>query len=416
VDERGTATRQRTPQSRFDPEELTLVEAFTKARLLVKDKEQVEVAHEALFRSWGRLKQWIAERQDDFMLRRQVRNAAAEWKNENYPVYLRWLQERLEPVYAMKERLEWEPDETEEQFIEAEQQWLLREKDNLHTLHQRREEIGYRLGRIGDTRPNLGVGEAGIAEIMWLPVMPGGKLKIEKETFEVEPFYISKYLITYPQYEAFVKAANGYNNLEWWKGMPKEYQRQKLYTATVRFGNYPRDMVSWYQAVAYTGWLSRRMEGLEITNPGNSAGEPYIIGKNAVVRLPTEWEWQWAAQGGQEGRKYPWGEWVEGYANTAEAELGRTAAVGMYPQGAAKCGAMDMSGNVWEWCLNKYSKPKETQVDESGERRVLRGGSFHANRALASCVCRDSHLPRAGNTAIGVRVVLVSALSRPSDL
>jgi len=416
VNDEGKATRRRAPQRHFDPEELTLIEAFTEARLLVKDKEQVEVAHEALFLSWKRLAEWIAERQDDFMLRRQVRNAAAEWKNENYPVYLRWLQERLEPVYAMKERLEWEPDETEEQFIEAEQKWLLREKDNPQTSHQRREEIGYRLGRIGDTRPNLGVGEAGIADIMWLPVMPGGKLKIEKETFEVEPFYIAKYLITYPQYEAFVEAGDGYNNLEWWQGMPEEYQPQKLYNATARFGNYPRDTVTWYQAVAYTRWLSRRLKGLEIANPGNSAGTPYIIGKNAVVRLPTEWEWQWAAQGGQEGRKCPWGEWQEGYANTDEAKLGRTTAVGMYPQGAAKWGAMDMAGNVWEWCLNKYSELKETQVDASGADRVLRGGSFSGNQVDASCVYRGSSTPSHDFSGYGFRVVLGSAPSRPSYL
>ncbi len=416
VNDEGKPTRRRTPYSCFEGAEKELVEAFTQARLLVKDKEQVEVAHEALFRSWKRLAEWIAERQDDFMLRRQVRNAAAEWKNENYPVYLRWLKERLEPVYAMQERLEWQPDELEEKFIEAEQKWRLREIDNPQTTHQLREETGYRLGRIGDTRPNLGVGEAGIADIMWLLVMPGGKLKIEQETFEVEPFYISKYLITYPQYEAFVKAGDGYNNPEWWQGMPKEYQRQKLYTATVRLGNYPRDSVSWYQAVAYTRWLSRRMEGLEIANPGNLAGEPYIIGKNAAVRLPTEGEWQWAAQGGPEGRKYPWGEWAEGYANTDEAELGRTMAVGMYPQGAAKCGAMDMAGNMWEWCLNKYSKSKETEVDESGDKRVLRGGSCSNDPDLASCVYRNSGNPNHDFTGVGVRVVVVSALSRPSDL
>ncbi len=423
VNEEGKATRRRAPQSRFDHEELALIEAFTHARLLVKaaeiaekgqpgllvkDSELVEVAHEALFLKWERLAKWIAERQEDFILRRQVRNAAADWKKGNFSVYLRWGQERLEPVYAMKERLGWEPDETEELFIEAEQKWLLREKDNLHTTHQRREEISYRLGRIGDTRPNLGVGEDGLPDILWLPVTPGGKLKIVGKTFEVEPFYITQNLITYPMYQAFVESEDGYDNLEWWRGMPKEYQPQTLYTSTARPGNYPRDSVSWYQSVAFARWLNQKLQGRQFLAAGE---KPLIIGQNSEVRLPTEWEWQWAAQGGPEEREYPWGEWQEGYANTEEAKLGRTTAVGMYPQGAAKCGAMDMAGNLFEWCLNKGEKPDEVQVDASNEARVLRGGSFYINQDSASCASPNLVDPNRNFSGFGFRLVVASPIA-----
>lgn len=84
---------------------------------------------------------------------------------------------------------------------------------------------------------------------------------------------------------------------------------------------------------------------------------PYVIGKNAKIRLLTEWEWQWAAQGGAERRKYPWGDVFAGYANTSETGLERATAVGMYPHGAAACGALDMAGNLWEWCLNDFYTP-----------------------------------------------------------
>jgi len=423
VNEEGKATRRRAPQSRFDHEELTLIEAFTRARLLVKaaelvekgqpgllvkDSEQVEVAHEALFLKWERLEKWITERQEDFILRRQVRSAVVEWKKENFPVYLRWGQERLAPVYTMRKRLEWEPNETEEQFIEPEQKWLLREIANPQTPHHRREEIGYRLGRIGDTRPNLGVGEAGIPDILWLPVTPGGKIKIEEQSFTVQPFYIGQHLITYLQYEAFAKAGDGYNNLEWWKGMPKEYQPQELYTSTARFGNYPRDTVSWYQSVAFAHWLNQKLQGWQFPVPGNTGGKTLIIGQNAQVRLPLEWEWQWAAQGGQEKREYPWGKWKEGYANTDEAKLGRTTAVGMYPQGAAKCGAMDLAGNLFEWCLNKYEEPDKVQTDSSNDTRVLRGGAFRRYKNRASCVYRRYHSPFSDYLDVGFRVVVSS--------
>jgi formylglycine-generating enzyme required for sulfatase activity len=254
-------------------------------------------------------------------------------------------------------------------------------------------------------------------------VSPGGKIKIGNESFAVEPYYISRYMITYPQYEAFVKAADGYDNAEWWAGMPKEYQKQKLWAATNKLGNYPRDTVSWYQAVAYTRWLNKRLAGIELAALGNTKGmlgvtrqgKPLVIGKNAEIRLPTEWEWQWAAQGGEEGREYPWGAWQEGYANTDEAELGRATAVGMYPQGAAVCGAMDMSGNLWEWCLNKYKEPKEVAVDGSGDSRVLRGGSFGDDVALASCASRLNNYPNYGLNPFGFRLVVCSA-NAPSEL
>jgi len=54
------------------------------------------------------------------------------------------------------------------------------------------------------------------------------------------------------------------------------------------------------------------------------------------VRLPTEWEWQQAATGGNPAYEYPWGDaWQPGYANTRESGVSRTTAVGIYPQGAS---------------------------------------------------------------------------------
>jgi formylglycine-generating enzyme required for sulfatase activity len=137
--------------------------------------------------------------------------------------------------------------------------------------------------------------------------------------------------------------------------------------------NSPRDSVSWYQSVAFARWLAARLQGLELDD---GAGGVLRVGVNAAVRLPTEWEWQWAAQGGVEARAYPWGAWQAGYANTYEAGLGRTTAVGLYPQGAAACGALDLAGNLWEWCLNEYAQPRVVDGYGTGASKVLRGGSF----------------------------------------
>jgi formylglycine-generating enzyme required for sulfatase activity len=297
----------------------------------------------------------------------------------------------------------------------TEQEKLLRELENLSTSHERRRDIGVRLAEIGDNRPGVGVRADGLPDIAWLPVTPGGDitLKIDDkvQTFQVAPFWIAKYPVTFAQYQIFVEAKDGFANPQWWKDMPKEYQRQKLDAQFFKGETNPRDKVSWYQSVAFARWLNHKLQGQSATLPDNQT--ILTIGQNAEVRLPTEWEWQWAAQGGTEKREYPWGKWREGYAITREARLQQTIAVGLYPQGAAICGAMDMSGQVWEWCANKYSNPKDTIIDNS--TRVLRGGSFDFDSDVAACAFRSDYNPSYSFSGWGFRVVVAPLISA-SDL
>jgi formylglycine-generating enzyme required for sulfatase activity len=124
------------------------------------------------------------------------------------------------------------------------------------------------------------------------------------------------------------------------------------------------------------------------------------------VRLPNEWEWQQAATGGNPANVYPWGpEWDGNCVNTYESKLSRTTAVGLYPQGASPVGALDMSGNVWEWCLNEYDKPQNVTI--SGySRRVVRGGSWSSYQAHARAAYRNYDTP--DNLIVGFRLACAS--------
>ncbi|MDP8961330.1 MAG: serine/threonine protein kinase [Actinomycetota bacterium] len=65
-----------------EPDVLTVVEALVEARLLTADRKTVELAHEAIIRTWPRLRGWIEESRDDLRIRQRIGRAAAEWDGQ----------------------------------------------------------------------------------------------------------------------------------------------------------------------------------------------------------------------------------------------------------------------------------------------------------------------------------------------
>ena len=203
--------------------------------------------------------------------------------------------------------------------------------------------------------------------------------------------YMARYPVTNAQYRRFVEAG-GYNNLGWWSALGRSWlqnppaYRPKPITCPDFWADPSRNLpalpvvgVSWYEAEAYCNWLAAQTK------------QPY--------RLPTGAEWQQAAQGGDE-RVYPWGnEWQAGRCNTRAAGLGQATPVGQFsPQGDSPLGCADMSGNVWEWCLDWY--------DDQQTYRVLHGGSWYSLEDFARCTYRHWDEPHVSNFNIGFRVVL----------
>lgn len=297
-------------------------------------------------------------------------------------------------------------------------QTLQNELENPHTTAARRLHIGNVLASLNDPRPGIGV-KSGLPEMAWLPVPPGGEVEIKRvwraeragevdkttntQDFTVEPFYLAQYLVTYAQYQASVEAADGFEQVVWWQNMPEADQRQPLHGPRPPLSNYPRAGLSWYQSVAFARWLNHRLQGFTLPHP--SSNGVLRVGENAQIRLPTEWEWQWAAQNGTEARTYPWGEAKVGYANTAETGLKQATAVGMYPHGAAACGALDMAGNLMEWCANDKADPTVIDV-RSRASKVLRGGDWQYGLENATCAYCDDEEPSRMDLLNGCRLVL----------
>jgi len=395
VDIEGLPTRRRASLANLAEPLAPLIETLIQARLLASEGEgedsTVSVAHERLFEAWPTLERWVAEHQDDLRLLRQGELDAAEWRRQGHGLTYLWHVDRLQRLQAV---IEAQPAGRVGEELRAfawPQQRLIGLLDDLELDHETRDTIGRHLAVLGDPRPGVGVDQNGTPDIDWVAI-PGGKVKLEEGggTAKVAPFHMSRYLITNAQFWAFVDAEDGYGNSDWWKKTPEDANDgpQKPRWSEP---NRPRETVSWYEAIAFCRWLSHRLD-LE-------------------VRLPTEPEWQQAATGGEPGNAHPWGrEWDARRCNTSESGLNRTVAVGLYPAGASAQGVLDLAGNLWEWCLNKYEKPEETAIDESVGSRVVRGGSWDYYQDFARADYRYFNHPDDRRGRLGFRVVCSSPI------
>lgn len=378
-----------------DPDAALLVQQLTNERLLTSDRNTVEVAHEALFTSWKTLAAWILRVQDDLRLVRQFERDAHDWERRGRPLEGQPRNEQMCPFLdALKQLKVQVTDPLLVAYADLSPENMLAELEDIDTPQRRRLFIGERLGLLGDPRKGVGNEEVTVdgrrtllPDIKWCFIEAQKdtqgrfpRLKIGRKNHEIRSFWIAKYPITNQQFQAFVDDPEGYTNTVWWAGTPADLERHKIYDSQGGFPTSPRDSVTWYQSVAFTRWLSARCKGMTLDFPEDTRLTPKTIGDEIQISLPTEWEWQWAAQGGLEAREYPWcGAWDSRRANTLEAELGESTVVGMYPNGAAAYGPLDMAGNLWEWCLNSQN---------SGKARSVRGGGFHSVRDYARCAFR----------------------------
>ncbi len=216
-------------------------------------------------------------------------------------------------------------------------------------------------------------------------------------TIYLDAFYIDKYEVTNAQYKKFVDA-----NPEWRKDrIPAKYHTSYYLYDWNRNdyppgkGNHPVTHVSWYAAMAYSKWAGKR--------------------------LPTEAEWEKAARGGLSGKEYPWGNSMDSSMAGYNSSI-NTTPVGSYP--ANGYGLYDMSGNVFEWCLDEYNwdfyltSPYRNPVSGVNSiayivnnftnvktSRVNRGGSLVLSVQFARIAARNGNVPATSYGLNGFRCV-----------
>ncbi|WP_156427941.1 SUMF1/EgtB/PvdO family nonheme iron enzyme, partial [Thiohalocapsa sp. ML1] len=302
-----------------------------------------------------------------------------------------------------------QPDRPDDPLVLLRERWLPRLTDIEHDpVPEARAAIGRALGLLGlDDRPGVGLRADGLPDIAWVDMPAGEFLYGDKpERRRCDAFAIARYPITHAQFQAFLDAEDGYDDERWWQGLSDPDRDHR--PARWPIANHPRETVSWFDAMAFCRWLTHRL-GAELNG--------------RIVRLPTEWEWERAARG-TKGRVYPWGDdYLPGHANINETweydrvgphNLDRTSAVGLYPQGGARDmadqpGVDDLSGNVWEWCLNEHEKPKRVQPGGTASR-VVRGGGWDDDPRGARADGRDDSLPVLRYPYVGFRVVCAAPI------
>jgi formylglycine-generating enzyme len=206
-------------------------------------------------------------------------------------------------------------------------------------------------------------------------------------------FWLGETLVTVAAYKEFVK-----ERPEW--KMPDAPSFNPDWSKE----DHPIVGVTWNEAQAYCAWA------------GGTSGD----------RLPTEAQWEYAARGGKDGLKYPWGnEITPKNANYSGSKWNGTSPVGSYPPNA--WGLYDMAGNAWECTADWYDKDyystlaSDEAVDDppgpqSGTLRVFRGGSFYDDPRFLRASYRLSYVPGFRSYDIGfrcVREVLTSSVARP---
>ncbi|MFF9510980.1 formylglycine-generating enzyme family protein [Streptomyces sp. NPDC014724] len=247
----------------------------------------------------------------------------------------------------------------------------------------------------------------------------------------LKPFSMDACAVTNEQFSLFVADAGHVTDAErfgW------SYVFAGFLPAALRRGAPRPEQTPWWCAVRGATWRHPEGPGSDLANRGDHP-VVHVTWNDAAAyagwagkRLPTEAEWEYAARGGLEQKRYPWGDeldpdgvqrcniWrgtfpskntaTDGYRGTASVDSFEPNGFGLY----------NMAGNVWEWCADWWTtghpatRPLAApQGPASGEAKVIRGGSHMCHRSYCNryrVAARSANTPDSSSGHAGFRCVV----------
>jgi iron(II)-dependent oxidoreductase len=219
-------------------------------------------------------------------------------------------------------------------------------------------------------------------------LIPGGEFMMGKDSKEgydfspahkvkVDSFFMDRHEVTNGEYLRFCEETD-YRLPEFWN--------TSIFRSGQDYLNYPVIGINWWDAKKYAEWAGKR--------------------------LPTEAEWEYAARGGLIDKDYPNGnEWTKGKAK--QDSIGWENLIDSAEKYEPnKFGLYDMSGNVWEWVSDKYSKDYyrvsktyNPTGPKDGNNRVIRSESWHSGAMCKRVYYRKGLPSNWCDFAVGFRCV-----------
>ena len=196
-------------------------------------------------------------------------------------------------------------------------------------------------------------------------------------------FWISRHPITVSSYNRFV--------VDTGRDMPDTPTSNRQWTKV----QHPIVYVNWFDAQAFCEWTGGW--------------------------LPTEAQWEYAARGGRQDLKYPWGgEITDQNANyKRDRRWQGTSPVARFPPNAL--GLYDVAGNVWEWCsdwwgedYSSFLRARDPQGPSGGSVKIARGGSWGSGPAELRVSARARFPPAHGVIDVGFRCALYALRAAPA--